>query len=28
MEIQVNGGNIAAKVDWAYSKFEQKISVD
>jgi len=28
MEVQVNGGNITQKVDWAYSKFEQKISVD
>jgi large subunit ribosomal protein L3e len=27
MEIQVNGGNINAKVDWGVSKFEQEISV-
>ena len=28
MEIQINGGNPAAKVDWAYKHFEQKVSVD
>ena len=28
MEIQVNGGNVGAKVDWAYKHFEQKIQVD
>jgi large subunit ribosomal protein L3e len=27
MEIQVNGGTIAKKVDWAFSKFEQEVSV-
>lgn len=27
MEIQINGGNVAQKVDWAYGKFEQKIAV-
>jgi large subunit ribosomal protein L3e len=27
MEIQVNGGDISAKVDWAVSKFENEISV-
>jgi len=28
MEIQVNGGNVAAKVDFAYSLFEKAVSVD
>jgi len=28
MEIQVNGGSIAAKVDFAYSLFEKQVSVD
>lgn len=28
MEIQINGGSIVDKVDWTYSKFEQKISID
>lgn len=27
MEIQVNGGNVAKKVDYCYSKFEQEVSV-
>jgi large subunit ribosomal protein L3e len=27
MEIQVNGGTIAQKVDWAQKKFEQEVSV-
>lgn len=27
MEIQVNGGTVAKKVDWTYSKFEQEVSV-
>jgi large subunit ribosomal protein L3e len=27
MEIQVNGGDIAKKVDWAYGKFEQEVTV-
>ena len=27
MEIQVNGGDIAAKVDWAVEKFEKDVSV-
>merc|ERR1719345_330390 len=27
LEIQVNGGDIAAKVDWANSKFEQEVRV-
>jgi len=27
MEIQVNGGDAAAKVDWVYGKFEQEVSV-
>jgi len=27
MEIQINGGDIAAKVDWAYSVFEKEIQV-
>jgi len=27
MEIQVNGGNVTKKVDWAFSKFEQEVSV-
>jgi large subunit ribosomal protein L3e len=27
MEIQVNGGNVTQKVDWAYGKFEQEVSV-
>lgn len=27
MEIQVNGGTIAKKLDWAWSKFEQEVSV-
>jgi len=28
MEIQVNGGDVAKKVDWAYSMFEKEIKVD
>jgi len=28
MEIQVNGGSIAEKVDWAYSLFEKNVPVD
>merc|ERR1712166_560481 len=28
MEIQVNGGDIAKKVDWAYGKFEEDECVD
>ena len=28
MEIQVNGGTIADKVDWGYGLFEKKVSVD
>jgi large subunit ribosomal protein L3e len=28
MEVQVNGGSIADKVDWAYKHFEQKVAVD
>jgi len=27
MEIQVNGGSIADKVEWAVSKFEGEVSV-
>merc|ERR1711865_792348 len=27
MEIQVNGGSIAQKVDWATGKFEQEVSI-
>lgn len=27
MEIQINGGNIAQKVEWAVSKFEKEVSV-
>merc|ERR1719454_1671859 len=27
MEIQVNGGDIAQKVEWAYKKFEQEVAV-
>ena len=27
-EIQVNGGSVADKVDWGYSKFEQPVQVD
>jgi large subunit ribosomal protein L3e len=27
-EIQVNGGDVAAKVDFAYNLFEQKVSID
>jgi large subunit ribosomal protein L3e len=27
MEIQVNGGDVSAKVDWAVSKFENEVSV-
>jgi large subunit ribosomal protein L3e len=27
LEIQVNGGTIAQKVDWAVSKFEGEVSV-
>ena len=27
MEIQVNGGSVAQKVDWAYGKFEQEVAV-
>lgn len=28
MEIQVNGGTIPEKVDWAYKLFEKAVSVD
>merc|ERR1712146_516445 len=28
MEIQVNGGNVAAKVDYAYGLFEKEVKVD
>lgn len=28
MEIQVNGGTVAQKVDWAYSQFEKTVSID
>jgi large subunit ribosomal protein L3e len=28
MEIQVNGGTISEKVDWAYSLFEKSVSID
>eukprot|EP01048_Picozoa_sp_COSAG05_P017359 COSAG05_NODE_2353_length_3191_cov_8.739974_1_plen_389_part_00 len=28
MEIQINGGDVAKKVDWAYSMFEKEIKVD
>lgn len=28
MEIQVNGGSVAAKVDWAVELFERKVPVD
>jgi len=28
MEIQVNGGNVAEKVDWGYGLFERKVGVD
>ena len=28
MEIQVNGGDMAAKVDFIQSKFEQEVKVD
>ena len=28
MEIQINGGSVADKVDYAYKSFEQKVSVD
>jgi ribosomal protein L3 len=28
MEIQVNGGNVATKVDWAVDLFERKVPVD
>jgi large subunit ribosomal protein L3e len=28
MEVQVNGGTIAEKVDWGYGLFERKVSVD
>jgi len=28
MEIQVNGGNVAQKVDWGFSLFEKKVPVD
>jgi large subunit ribosomal protein L3e len=28
MEIQVNGGNVAQKVDWGFSLFEKKRSID
>lgn len=27
MEIQVNGGNVADKVNWTYNKFEQEVTV-
>jgi len=27
MEIQLNGGDVAQKVDWAYGKFEQEVKV-
>jgi len=27
MEIQVNGGSVAEKVDWAFGKFEQEVTV-
>lgn len=27
MEIQVNGGDVAQKVEWAYKKFEQEVTV-
>lgn len=27
MEIQVNGGNVVQKVDWAFGKFEQEVSI-
>ena len=26
--VQVNGGDVAAKVDFAYNLFEQKVSID
>ena len=28
MEIQVNGGDIAAKVDWAHDQLEKTVSVE
>ena len=28
MEIQINGGDVAKKVEWAYSMFEKEIKVD
>jgi len=28
MEIQVNGGTVAEKVDWAYKQFEKEIKID
>mmetsp|Transcript_8014 Transcript_8014/g.12272 ORF Transcript_8014/g.12272 Transcript_8014/m.12272 type:complete len:142 (-) Transcript_8014:278-703(-) len=28
MEVQVNGGTVAQKVDWAKGKFEQEVRVD
>jgi large subunit ribosomal protein L3e len=28
MEIQVNGGNVAQKVDWAFGLFERKVPID
>jgi hypothetical protein len=28
MEIQINGGNVAQKVDFAYGLFEKQVSVD
>jgi len=28
MEIQVNGGTVAEKIDWGYDLFEKKVSVD
>jgi large subunit ribosomal protein L3e len=27
MEIQVNGGTVPKKVDWAYEQFEKEVSV-
>jgi len=27
MEIQVNGGNISQKVDWAYEHFEKPVQI-
>lgn len=28
MEVQINGGDVAKKVDYAYSFFEKKVPVD